>query len=255
MTFFGEVLPVVSRAVYEDENEELIPLLVWKQSSSIKDLKEDIEVLAIVIGMHIMDEIETNKDVLLLGTFYEQIELSSTETPQTKEIGKVYLDKNNPSKLKVSCIFFKNAVSQNSWDISSILLNLTCGRISKVVILESKPRALYQDEIDSNNMKESVIKVLRTTSRSKSTDTASTKGQLNISLEQPNVVGDLSAAVLTDCELNNTYCNVYLCYSDVDEGEDIFEQSLLHDDFGFMSNIRSNKLASSYNYTQSSLYT
>jgi len=254
MTFFGEVLPVVSRAVDEDECEEIIPQLIWKPSELLDadcKIEGDIDLLSIIItGKPVQDFV--CDDLKLIGTFYEEFKLFSTDTLQTKEIGRVYLDENSSEKKKlVSCIFTKNSCPENSWDISSALLDLNKGQVLKVAVFESKPRALYQDEVNNKNELESVLKVLKTSNyKEKAVESGSVL--LGSDLEQPNVVGGLSAAVLSNCELQNIPCKLYLCYSDVINSHS-FENTLLQDEL--VSKVTKNIFTESPGFSQSSLYT
>jgi len=254
MTFFGEVLPVVSRAVDEDECEEIIPQLIWKPSQLLDDnkIEGDIGLLSIIITGKPVQDFACDDDLKLIGIFYEEFKLFSTDTLQTKEIGRVYIDENSAEKKKiVSCVFIKNSCPENTWDISSVVLDLNRGQVLKVAVFESKPRALYQDEVNNKNELESVLKVLKTSNYGES-KVESGSVLLGSDLEQPNVVGGLSAAVLSDCELQNIPCKLYLCFSDVINSHS-FENTFLQDDL--VTKVTKNIFTESPGFSQSSLCT
>jgi len=259
MTFFGEVLPVVSRALDEDECEEIIPQLIWKPSELLDadcKIEGDIDLISIIITGKPVQDFVCDDDLKLFGTFYEEFKLFSTDTLQTKEIGRVYLDENSSEKKRkvVSCVFNKNSCPENTWDISSAVLDLNKGQVLKVAVFESKPRALYQDEVNNKNELESVLKVLKTSNYEKAAESGSVL--LGSDLEQPNVVGGLSAAVLSDCELQNIPCKLYLCYSDVINSH-VFENTLLQDELveSSVTKVTKNIFTESPGFSQSSLYT
>ena len=233
MTFFGEILPVVSRAVDEDEKPNLVPEIVWKSLFSYNSLDKDVDLLIVAVGGHACDFIESyaSYDSDLLGSFFEQIQLFSTDTLQVKEFGKVYVKSIN-DKTVVTCVLHKNCCPENSWDLSNLIQNLTQGQIIKTLVFESKPRSSYQDEMDYKSNVESLKKVLYTTSYNTSKECSN--ANLSSCLEQPNVLGELSAAIITDCEIRNVSCKVCLCYSD-GWNKELFED-LLNYDLHFMFN-------------------
>ncbi|TKS83259.1 Proteasome assembly chaperone 1 [Collichthys lucidus] len=228
-TFFGEVLSVCSRAVEEDdedlleENEEDEQIrreleekrevhLHWSPevSESLKSgskLQCSDFILAVghnaarFLSVHVLTS--ANWDAVGHASVWN--ERSRAATGQTSEECVFYRQKDNPSVLicQVTCYVAEDQLFQWTEKVFDCLQH----RELNVTVLSDSTVAEYKR---ADYVSCSSAPFLR------SLHSGAFTGQpVCQSLEQPNIVTGLSAAVLNHCEVHRIAAVVYQCYSDV----------------------------------------
>ncbi|XP_028824930.1 proteasome assembly chaperone 1 [Denticeps clupeoides] len=237
-TFFGEVLSVYSRAVDEDEQEELdeeteediqirhellqkrevhlnwCPELCQDiESSSDKKLQHSHLILAVgpnaagFLSAHVL----TAGDWAPVGWFSLWNERSRgtsrlSDSPAVGEPGcLIYQQKGNASVLICQCLSYVAEDQLFQWT-DKIFACLPKRGLS-VLVLSDSPVAEYKTPNYINGSSTPFLRALKTSAY---------KEALRCPLlEQPNIVTGLAAAVLSHCEVQGVPAVLYQCYSDM----------------------------------------
>ncbi|GAB1598077.1 proteasome assembly chaperone 1-like [Argonauta hians] len=225
-TFFGEVLPVYSRATgddyYDEEEEEQGESITWTTNikwteagqAKHKNNKLPCSLLVIAIGQvstgfcqaHLLGD--TNQALGWLST--TTTTTSDTTTTDDDDLlsyrnAQVYMC--GSDVVLVQCT--KQILPEQSFGWVHKLFDSVQVTSSEVLVLSSAPRTDFRTEASLSLFNEPFLRTLT------SSCFASSKKPLCPYLEQPNLIPSLSAQVLTYCEIYKIAAQLFVCYSDL----------------------------------------
>ncbi|XP_043847130.1 proteasome assembly chaperone 1 isoform X1 [Dromiciops gliroides] len=237
-TFFGEVVKVRSRAVTEEEEEEEEP---WAQDNpEDKEVrrelqrKREVEVLQrqtnVSLEIPLLEQYPCSKFIIAIGhnavAFLSSFVMNSGTW---EEIGSTKLwnewcrttDTTNLSPTDAFCVFYRLKSDPTVFlcqcscyvaeDQQYQWLEKVFGSSPKtnlqITILTSRHVTDYKTPESSSNLPSPFLKALKT-------QTFQDAACCTL-LEQPNIVHDLPAAVLSYCQVWRIPAILYLCYTDV----------------------------------------
>ncbi|KAM4620915.1 proteasome assembly chaperone 1 [Polymixia lowei] len=230
-TFFGEVLSVYSRAVEEydedldenDEDEEIRKELEEKREVHLEWYPE--ETLSIRPGSNVL---QCSDFIIAVGhnaTSFLSVYVLNSESWKAVGHASIWNERTKgipgQTDLEPACVFYRHMDSP-----SVLICQITCyiaedqqfqwtekvfGRLPQtglnVMLLSDSPMAEYKTPDYICNSSAPFLRSVQTsTSKSKA---------LCPSLEQPNIVTGLPAAVLSHCQVHRIPTVSYQCYSDV----------------------------------------
>ncbi|XP_061177285.1 proteasome assembly chaperone 1-like [Saccostrea echinata] len=221
-TFFGEILPVISRAVDDDEEEESFENLEtsvklrWKKEIKeelelTKDEKLQVDAFVLAIGpaaTGFTQTYVTHKNYEVIGGLFcgmkEDDVNTFGQTSPTDKTCYIYRKCDYPSALVCECNYDVRPEYAHSF-VNQLMsfLNLSEGH---VVILSSAFTSEYKSEIPTSDMNPPFLRALKTTQFLGT--------PLAPYLEQPNVVTGLGAQVMTYCHIHKIKALLYVCYTD-----------------------------------------
>ncbi|XP_043847131.1 proteasome assembly chaperone 1 isoform X2 [Dromiciops gliroides] len=227
-TFFGEVVKVRSRAVTEEEEEEEEP---WAQDNpEDKEVrrelqrKREVEVLQrqtnVSLEIPLLEQYPCSKFIIAIGHnavgTWEEIgstklwnewcrTTDTTNLSPTDAFCVFYRLKSDPTVFLCQCSCYVAEDQQYQW------LEKVFGSSPKtnlqITILTSRHVTDYKTPESSSNLPSPFLKALKT-------QTFQDAACCTL-LEQPNIVHDLPAAVLSYCQVWRIPAILYLCYTDV----------------------------------------
>ncbi|CAC5424793.1 PSMG1 [Mytilus coruscus] len=236
-TFFGEVLPVISRAVEEDDDNdseseffESRVTALWtraaKQSMSESEGKLPCEILIIAVGPAATGFIQTyvihkNYEIiagLFSGLHEDDINTLSQKTPTDKSCF-LYRKKDCPKILVCQCNITVTPEQAFSFTEQFVIVTLEQAfsfteqlfpsinlEDAYVSLLCSAHTSEYKADIPISDMEVPFLRSLRST---KYLGTP-----LAPYVDQPNIVTGLPAQCLSYCQVNKVIAVLYVCYTD-----------------------------------------
>lgn len=221
-TFFGEVLPVISRAVDDDEDEEEHQNDDWSvhvrwtseacnSMSASTNKKLECDILIIAVGSAATGFAQTyitHDDYEIIGGVFGGLQETDVNTfQQTAPTDKscyIYWKKSNKKVLVCQCNTDIKPEQSYSW-VTELLpcIDLTVAYVSTLC---STYTSDYRGEVPISEMTVPFLRALKT---------EKFKGvALCPFLEQPNIVSGLPAQILTYCKMNNIAAMLYVCYTE-----------------------------------------
>uniref|UniRef100_H2YT58 Proteasome assembly chaperone 1 n=1 Tax=Ciona savignyi TaxID=51511 RepID=H2YT58_CIOSA len=203
-SFFGEILPVVSRAVDDDDSDDseiIVPSFVWK-GEDFTNLK--FKHIVFGIGTVATGFIESyclpNKDGNEKAKLCEIIDCENTGS-KTKErcVLKVYCDDKEDT---IFCTCMSHVASEIIWPLKDqIFSKFQINTSTNIIILDSAP---IHDFKSNKDITAPFVRSLCTNNFNKKT--------VFPMLEQPNLVKGISAAILTACEVEDIPAELCVCF-------------------------------------------
>ncbi|KAK6169032.1 hypothetical protein SNE40_020162 [Patella caerulea] len=218
-TFFGEILPVSSRAVEEEDDDDDLPLyysnskVCW--TDDVRDQLNKNGKLTCSVLMIATDNVScafleaylrSDDDTLLGGVFCgvgdeEQLSLQSKIT----KISSIYRVAKCPSIFVCQCQTTVHPEQSFSW-VQQIFSNLDCTNCD-IIVLSSALTCDYKSDVPLSEIKTPFLKALYTDQRKPSC--------ICSTLEQPNIVSSLPAQILAYSQINELKSSLFVCYTDV----------------------------------------
>lgn len=221
-TFFGEILPVISRAVDDDdddesfENLETYVKIKWKKEAQeemelTKDKKLQANAFVLAVGpaaTGFTQTYVTHKNYEIIGAMFCGMKEDDVNTfgqmSPTDKTCYIYRKCDYPSALVCECNYDIRPEYAHSF-VNQLMscLNLCEGHI---VIFGSTFTSEYKSEVPTSDMNPPFMRALKT---------ASFLGTpMAPYLEQPNVATGLPAQMLTYCHIHKLNAVLYMCYTD-----------------------------------------
>lgn len=227
-TFFGEVLPVISRAVDEDEEEEDDDtvssvdrniVLKWEHRAAKEfdksgdKLRLKCKVLVIAVGPIACGFVRAcllPRESTRLGTLtYEEHPGTVQEEEQRRASRSIIseLHRSSFSKEAVFCLNHDPIPAEFTFQFTHLLFSNVCNSDIQIAILYARHVAEYQSSVSTAALSVPFLKSLKSSAFSSITACSL--------LEQPNTVSGLPASVLTHCQVLNIPAVLYTSYTDV----------------------------------------
>ncbi|KAK3097497.1 hypothetical protein FSP39_010216 [Pinctada imbricata] len=221
-TFFGEILPVRSRAVDDDEEDEdyesqACPMTVrWSPAakasmSERKDQKMECLVFVMAIGPAATGFSQTyithtNYEILgaVFGGMNDGDINSIQQTSPADKCCYIYRNKEDPTVFVCQCNL--TVLPENSFSFVSQLFPCFDFDHATISILCTASTSEYKGEKPISDMNPPFLRALKTT-KVIATPTCPY-------LEQPNMISGLPAQVMAECQMHNIKATMYICFAD-----------------------------------------
>ncbi|XP_064596687.1 proteasome assembly chaperone 1-like [Liolophura sinensis] len=223
-TFFGEVLPVHSRAVDDDDDDDETDCVdfcpaVIKWNPDIKGLCEDIQSekslacssMLIAVGpaasgfvhAYLIDNESEAIAAICTGFTDDDSKLFIPQSPTDKTC-RLYRSRQSPKQFTCICNSVVSPEQAFSW--TSQLFDHIDLSEAQVAVLSSSVTSEYRTDVPSSELTVPFVKALRTQ--------AFTGSPFCPYLEQPNIVNGLPAQILTYLHIRKLKGILYHCYTD-----------------------------------------
>jgi len=201
-SFFGETLPVISRAIDEDETSVNPDKFLSTKLVHEVDVKSASNIFVFLN----CSEIASTEDYTLHVKIMQKLFADSCEE---QCLGKVYYKQNSASDNFI--IVIEDFVSLSSaWKVKDVIEEVCkLNTSTEVFVFEALPKSCYTNN-EYNEVETPLLKVISTPSKLMSTSKS-------YMLEQPNMVRGISAAILTYSLLKSIKCTVFLSFNNAGE--------------------------------------
>ncbi|XP_048769337.2 proteasome assembly chaperone 1-like [Ostrea edulis] len=221
-TYFGEILPVISRAVDDDDEEESFEnietyvKLKWKKEIEeemelTKDQKLPVDAFVLAIGpaaTGFTQTYVTHKNYEMIGALFCGMKENDVNTfsqhSLTDKTCYIYRKCDYNSALVCECNYDIRPEYAHSF-VNQLMSSLSIND-GHVLVLSSAFTSEYKSEIPTSDMNPPFMRALKTVQFLGT--------PLAPYLEQPNVATGLPAQVLTYCHIHKIKAVLYVCYTD-----------------------------------------
>ncbi|KAL8582514.1 hypothetical protein ACOMHN_065493 [Nucella lapillus] len=220
-TFYGEVLPVTSRAVDDDEDEEENiselgePFIHWSGRMQnimlhLPNNKLECNVLIIAIGPAAVGFTDTcikhGNYHLVAGIFSGLGDADPQTLLQNAPTDKnCYLYRSNEEASTFICLCNMNVATEQCFAWANQLFSGFDASDAYVVVLNTLPTSHFTSEVPTSDLPVPLLRGLKT---NKFAGTP-----LCPVLEQPNLIPGLAAQVMTYCQVHAIKAVLYQCYT------------------------------------------
>ncbi|XP_039261776.2 proteasome assembly chaperone 1-like [Styela clava] len=212
-TFHGEILPVISRAVDEEEEENASKprdlVLKWSADHDQKALECDN--LIIAAGEVAWSFLKIYYDLQNSDKVVEIIENSKEDdciyeaiSKQPNIVSTIY-EKFNKQKRNIFVSCKSYIPPEQIWPWTAKFFNMV-KPLKDVFVLSSSTIHEYKCE-DMNSINTPFVRSLSTTTKPKNHPVFTV-------LEQPNLMKSIPAAIITHCQFQNIPATAYICYTE-----------------------------------------
>ncbi|BFZ25047.1 hypothetical protein BsWGS_28086 [Bradybaena similaris] len=220
-TFFGEILPVTSRAVDDDEDEDDVttastidPVVQWTNhlTTDVEKLQgQKIPCTVFIIALGI--EANAFSDIYLKPFGYEPVgeiltsskeETALSQSSTNDKTCVVNRCRSNPSVFLCQCR--ADILPEHSFVWAKLLNDTFDLSSSDIIILTSSGMSGYCSDLPFSDLETPLLRCLKTESF-----TGSLKCKI---LEQPNMVTGFAAQLMTFCQVYGYKAVTYVCFKE-----------------------------------------
>ncbi|XP_076819999.1 proteasome assembly chaperone 1-like isoform X2 [Clavelina lepadiformis] len=209
-TFFGEILPVISRAVEDEEEDEFLEAeIMWESHADPENSQKISKVKGLIVGVGCIATgfldayCLQNGETVKYGTIHETL---PDENSTLVSVLATFHANIAHGCCTVYCLCKSYLVPDKIWEFINVLTSaIQLDETSDVTVLDSASYASYLQ--CSAEAEVPFVKSLYTTAFDK-------KNSKFPALAHPNLVKGLAAAVMTHCELKHIPAILYVCYTD-----------------------------------------
>lgn len=225
-TFFGEVLPVFSRAVVDDEDEDVpVPEVFIVRETAEETTHDhpnfDCQLLVVAVGPSASTFVEAyilSRPLLPVAS----VQVRGSDKDDTDDQLSGLKFRKQPTTLGhfyhthlldkvLCCVVPEKLLPEQSTTLGEKIfscVNRTCFTKPVVIILTSLHMCEYKTQKNFDEHQSIVLRALHSSTY--------TTGRLNQPyLEQPNTLSGLAAAVLSECEVREIPGVLFICYTDM----------------------------------------
>ena len=205
-SFFGETLPVVSRAIDEDETSENPEQIISTKLVQEVECKSASNIFVFINCSEIANTEGFTLHVKIMQKLF-------SESSEEQCLGKVY-HKQKSAKDSFIVVIDDFVSLSSAWKVKDVIEeSCRLNAATKVFVFEALPKSCYTNN-KYNEMETPLLKMISTTNKQ-------TSANKNYMLEQPNMVKGVSAALLTYSLLKSVNCTVFLSFNNAGEIFDV----------------------------------
>ena len=205
-SFFGETLPVVSRAIDEDETSENPEQII----STFLIQEVNVSSASKIFVFINCSEIANTEGYTLHAKILQKL---FSESSEEQCLGKIYHKQKSAKDSFI--VFVDDFVSLSSaWKVKDVIEDICkLNAATSVFVFEALPKSCYTNN-KYNEIETPLLKMISTTKKQMSTSK-------KYMLEQPNMIRGVSAALLTYSLLKSVNCAVFLSFNNAGEVFDV----------------------------------
>lgn len=213
-TFFGEILPVISRAVYDEEDDEFVPIpkpLVIESSAENDTDAISCDCLIVTVGptaWHFVEhyfDLSASNEVAVIKEIHDDDDNGYEVVSRSPKIVSSFHKASISEKKSVFASCNAYVPPEQLWPLVKKMLNFVRD-FSEVFVLTSSTVQEYKCD-DPSAVETPIVRCLSTV--------ASPLGHPVFPiLEQPNMLKNVVAAVMSLCHIRNIPAVAYVCYSE-----------------------------------------
>ncbi|CAG5117426.1 unnamed protein product [Candidula unifasciata] len=220
-TFFGEVLPVTSRAVDEDEEEDDVtavptidPVVRWTENFSVEVEKlQDRKIPCTVFILALSVEANAFSDIYLKPFGYEPVgeilpnpkeDVTSSQSSTTDKTCSINRCRSNPAVYLCQCKV--DILPEHSYAWVKLLIDRFDLLSADIIILTSSGMSGYCSDLPFSDLETPFLRCLKSESF-----TGFPKCKI---LEQPNMVTGVPAQLMTFCQVYGYRAVTYVCFKE-----------------------------------------
>ena len=205
-SFFGETLPVVSRAIDEDETSENPEQII----STFLIQEVNVSSASKIFVFINCSEIANTEGYTLHAKILQKL---FSESSEEQCLGKIY-HKQKSAKDSFIVVVDDFVSLSSAWKVKDVIEDICkLNAATSVFVFEALPKSCYTNN-KYNEIETPLLKMISTTNKQMST---SKKNML----EQPNMIRGVSAALLTFSLLKSVNCDVFLSFNNAGEVFDV----------------------------------
>ena len=205
-SFFGETLPVVSRAIDEDETSENPEQII----STFLIQEVNVSSASNIFVFINCSEIANTEGYTLHAKILQKL---FSESSEEQCLGKIY-HKQKSAKDSFIVVVDDFVSLSSAWKVKDVIEDICkLNAATSVFVFEALPKSCYTNN-KYNEIETPLLKMISTTNKQMST---SKKNML----EQPNMIRGVSAALLTYSLLKSVNCDVFLSFNNAGEVFDV----------------------------------
>ena len=205
-SFFGETLPVVSRAIDEDETSENPEQII----STFLIQEVNVSSASKIFVFINCSEIANTEGYTLHAKILQKL---FSESSEEQCLGKIYHQQKSAKDSFI--VVVDDFVSLSSaWKVKDVIEDICkLNAATSVFVFEALPKSCYTNN-KYNEIETPLLKMISTTKKQMSTSK-------KYMLEQPNMIRGVSAALLTFSLLKSVNCDVFLSFNNAGEVFDV----------------------------------
>jgi len=205
-SFFGETLPVVSRAIDEDETSENPEQII----STFLIQEVNVSSASKIFVFINCSEIANTEGYTLHAKILQKL---FSESSEEQCLGKIY-HKQKSAKDSFIVVVDDFVSLSSAWKVKDVIEDICkLNAATSVFVFEALPKSCYTNN-KYNEIETPLLKMISTTNKQMSTSK-------KYMLEQPNMIRGVSAALLTFSLLKSVNCDVFLSFNNAGEVFDV----------------------------------
>ena len=205
-SFFGETLPVVSRAIDEDETSENPEQII----STFLIQEVNVSSASKIFVFINCSEIANTEGYTLHAKMLQKL---FSESSEEQCLGKIY-HKQKSAKDSFIVVVDDFVSLSSAWKVKDVIEDICkLNAATSVFVFEALPKSCYTNN-KYNEIETPLLKMISTTNKQMSTSK-------KYMLEQPNMIRGVSAALLTYSLLKSVNCVVFLSFNNAGEVFDV----------------------------------